>query len=151
MIHHSEAFFPIAPIGSHCRKKKYDREKASKRGSRTVNKNMWNGRWVPAGSVGIGRKGAMPEPLKPEHQRRNLVEGLVLTTSVCAPLSRNCENFSILVCSCSVSFSRDHALGFHCQIKSVSMVRTLCTEANETLSESSSRPCRGGFVGSDWH
>jgi hypothetical protein len=25
---------------------------------------MWKGKYIPAGSVGIGRKGAMPEPVE---------------------------------------------------------------------------------------
>lgn len=74
-----------------------------------VKRKMWKGRYVPAGSVGIGRNGAMPEPLNQEHQRRDLEEGEVWTISSCAPLSRNCENFSILFRCGSVFSLRNHA------------------------------------------
>ena len=41
---HNEAFLPMAPIGSHCRKKKYVKLKARRKGIRNTKRKMWNGR-----------------------------------------------------------------------------------------------------------
>jgi hypothetical protein len=61
-MHHNDAFLPSTPMGIHCSTRKYDNAKTRSRGTRDIKRKMWNGRAIPAGSVGIGRKGAMPEP-----------------------------------------------------------------------------------------
>lgn len=65
IMDHRAAFLPIAPIGSHCRKKKYDRLNARRSGIRIVKRKTWTGRYAPAGSIGMGRNGAMPVPVSP--------------------------------------------------------------------------------------
>lgn len=61
-IHQREAFLPSDPIGHHCNTRKYKAQTKMKSGSRTQKRNARTGSWNPAGWVGMGRKGAMPEP-----------------------------------------------------------------------------------------
>ena len=62
-MHHRAAFLPRDPIGSHCKKKKYEQVTKMNRGSRKKKRKRRRGAWIPSGSAGMGRKGAMPEPV----------------------------------------------------------------------------------------
>lgn len=79
IIDHSAAFLPIAPMGSHCRKRKYDRLNARRNGIRIAKRKTWKGRCTPAGSMGIGRKAAMPVPVQPSVVAINCVHLLCPT------------------------------------------------------------------------
>jgi hypothetical protein len=56
------AFLASDPSGIHCRTRKYVVLTAMSSGSRIMKRNMWNGRYIPAGVDETGKKGAMPDP-----------------------------------------------------------------------------------------
>ena len=60
------AFFTSAPIGSHCKTRKYVANRAKKMGRRNKKRNICTGRYAPEASLGIGKKGAMPDPARDE-------------------------------------------------------------------------------------
>lgn len=96
MIDHSAAFLPIAPIGSHCRNRKYDRLNARRNGIRIAKRKMWKGRCTPAGSMGIGRKGAMPVPIQPSVTAPNCVH--LLYRTLVAELRESFHQSYLLCC-----------------------------------------------------
>lgn len=116
-MHHKAAFLPKDPIGSHCKSKKYETVKKMNIGSRKQNRNRRRGAWSPSGSAGIGRKGAMPEPVGEnlsimEKDPRSAV-------NIDLPRSRNWENFSIATSAVargweSVSFRWNGLLHVRC-------------------------------------
>lgn len=59
-----DAFFPSAPIGSHCKKQKYAMQKNRRSGTRHTYRKACTGQYTPEASVGMGRKGAIPEPVR---------------------------------------------------------------------------------------
>lgn len=62
-MHHRAAFLPSDPIGSHCSTRKYASVTNINSGRRKQKRNMRIGAWRPSGSDGMGRKGAIPEPV----------------------------------------------------------------------------------------
>jgi hypothetical protein len=62
-IVHSAAFFISELTGSQEKETEYARVKARSSGTRMKKRNMWKGRYIPEGSKGMGKKGAMPEPI----------------------------------------------------------------------------------------
>lgn len=64
-MHHSAAFLPRDPIGSHCSTRKYDTVMKRNSGSRKKKRKRRKGALMPSDSLGVGRKGAMPDPTTP--------------------------------------------------------------------------------------
>jgi hypothetical protein len=62
-MHHNDAFLPSTPNGRNWKKAKYAMLKKSSKGTRHMYRKTWKGRAMPLDSVGIGRNGAMPEPV----------------------------------------------------------------------------------------